>query len=401
MVWDTDANYSSNKIEMCTDGEFIWAKGSTLGADNGIALAYIQAILDSNDISHPPIEALLTVDEEIGMIGATHLDATLLKGKRLINIDSEEEGVLTVSCAGGVRIKCSIPIKYTDKTAGYLTYKIDVKGLQGGHSGIDINKHRQNATVIMVRLLQLLSHHLDVQIADISCNNKVNAIPNRCNAVVCVSHNDIPVLEKTIKEFASTVKKEYSTTEPNLEIEYTCWEDMQKVCDTESTKTIIFTLLQVPKGVQTMSPDIPNMVQTSLNYGDLILEENALKMTFLVRSNASTGKQFTVQKLTSFVSFLKGKFEILSDYPVWEFKTNSSLRNTMVEVYEEMYGEEPIVTALHAGLECGILSSKIFDADMVSLGPDIHNVHTTKERMNVESAERCFNYLLKVIEQCK
>lgn len=401
IVWDTIADYNSDLIQMCTDGEFIWAKGSTLGADNGIALAYILTILDSTDIPHPPIEALFTVDEEIGMIGATKLDSSLLKGKRLINLDSEEEGVLTVSCAGGVRIKCQIPVSFNQPKDNTVNYKIKVLGLNGGHSGIDIHKHRKSAVVIMARLLQLISHHIDLHICDIKGDNKVNAIPNKCSCVIAIEKEHVDTFKNIVDDFTATVKKEYSTIEPNLEIDSVEYAPCKVVTDEESTKAIIFTLLQIPKGVQTMSPDIPNMVQTSLNFGDLALEGNWLQMTFLVRSNASTGKQFAVQKLTSFVNFLKGEYEILSDYPVWEYKTTSQLRDIMVSTYTDMYGEEPVVTALHAGLECGILSSKIFDADMVSIGPDIFDVHTVKEKLSVQSAERCFDYLLKVIEKCK
>lgn len=401
MVWDTDSNNHSNKIKATTNGKFVWAENSTLGADNGIGVAYILSILDSTNIPHPPIEALFTVDEEIGMIGANNLDASLLKGKRLINIDSENEGVLTVSCAGGVRIACKIPVNYTFPHKTSISYEIEIKGLYGGHSGIDINKHRKNASVVCGRLLQSLFHYCNINIANIFGNNKVNSIPNKCKAIVSVNKRYKEKFENIIINFEKIVKQEYCQIEPNLSINFSICNTPEKICDKHSTETIIFTLLQIPKGVQSMSPDIPHMVQTSLNFGNMALKDNSLVMNFLVRSNASTGKQFAVQKLTSFINFLKGEYEILSDYPVWEYKTNSPIRNIMVETYKEIYGEEPIVTSLHAGLECGILSGKIYNADIISLGPNIYDVHTTKEKLDVLSTQRCYEYLIKAIEKCK
>ncbi len=385
---------------LCTDGEYVRADGTTLGGDNGIAVAYILALLDSPNIPHPPIEALLTTDEEIGMIGARELDASLLRGKRLINIDSEEEGVLTVSCAGGVRAYCSLPLNFADSDNNETAYRIDVSGLLGGHSGIDINKHRKNAHLLMGRLLNHIAGTVNFTVADIGGGKKTNVIPQHAFAVLCTAKENGKDLVHSVEEFSSIISNELAFTEPQVSISCKACTLPKEHTDSGSTRTLIFTLQQIPNGIQSMSPDIPDMVQTSLNMGKLSLAEHNLKMGYLIRSNASTGKQLVVQKLQSFVDYLYGTVVFKNDYPVWEYRAESPLRNNMINAFKEVYGNAPKITSIHAGLECGILSGKIKDIDLISFGPDIENVHTPNERMNVASVERCWNLLVKVLEKC-
>jgi dipeptidase D len=388
-------------IHLCTDGTYIWADGTTLGADDGIAMAYMFAVLDSHEISHPPIEALFTNDEEIGMLGARSFDASLLSGKRLINMDSEEEGILTVSCAGGVRAYCEFALDFIPVERNMAAYLITVHGLKGGHSGIDMNKQRKSAHLLMGRVLQHIARTMEFGIAAIKGGEKTNVIPNYGEVIVCVDKKDAAAFLKEICVYHGIIREELKLTEPDVKIEAAETHCPEVCTDWESTRKVLFTLQQIPDGIQTMSPDIPNMVQTSLNMGELILENQTLKMGYLIRSNASTGKQLTVQKLQSFVDYLYGKVTFAADYPVWEYRPDSPLRDIMVEAYEQVYAHKPTISSIHAGLECGILSGKIPEADMVSFGPNLENVHTAKERMSISSAVRCWKYLVRVLEMLK
>lgn len=385
---------------LCTDGEYVWADGTTLGGDDGIALAYMLTLLASDSIPHPPLEAIFTSDEEIGMIGANNLDVSRLKGRRLINIDSEEEGVLIASCAGGVRVKCEIPIKYTE--CPQMSFcRISVSGLKGGHSGIDINKHRKNAIKLMGRLLEYVSRRCDINICSLSGGGKENSIAKNADAEVSFASDSKDRFYEAVNAFIGIAKNEFHHTEPELSVAVTDIEDRKFCTDPSSTKRIIFALMQVPDGIQAMSPDIPDMVQTSMNLGTVFTDKNALKMQYLIRSNAAAGKQKSVEKLVSFIEYLDGRLEFTSDYPAWEYRMFSPLRDIMVGTYRELYARSPEVQSIHAGLECGILASKIQGVDMISFGPDLENVHTPEERMSVASAERCWNYLIKVLEKLK
>jgi dipeptidase D len=398
---DCSIDMNTQPISLCTDGEYIWADGTTLGADDGIAVAYILALLDSDDIAHPPIEALLTNDEEIGLLGVRELDKNLLHGSRLINIDSESEGVLTVSCAGGVRATCGLPLEFVKTKSDEASYKVEISGLLGGHSGVDINYNRQNAHILLGKLFEYLGDAFDFYVSSIDGGKKTNVIPHQASAIICVDKENAEIIEKGIKVFNKIAAEDLAAVEPAVKITLVPCELPTEHTDAESTRKLTFTLLNIPNGVQAMSPDIPNMVQTSLNMGELSIENHVMKMGYLIRSNAATGKQLIVNKLTSFIEFLNGTIEFISDYPVWEYKTNSVLRDIMEKAFVEVYSEEPTVCAIHAGLECGILAGKINDADMVSFGPDLENVHTPNERMSIASAARCWNYLLKVLEMCK
>ncbi len=397
---DCTLNMEMDSLKLCTDGEYIWADGTTLGGDDGIAISYMLAILSSDSIPHPPLEALFTSDEEIGMIGANKLDGSRLKGRRLINIDSEEEGVLIASCAGGVRVRCEIPIKYID-CSDMIFCHISISGLKGGHSGIDINKHRKNAIKLLGRLLEYVSRRCDINICSLSGGGKENSIAKNADAEVSFASASKDQFYKAVKAFIGIAKKEFHHTEPELSVALAEIDDRKLCTDLSSTKRIIFALMQVPDGIQAMSPDIPDMVQTSMNLGTVFTDENYLTMKYLIRSNAAAGKQKSVEKLVSFIEYLDGRLEFTSDYPAWEYRMFSPLRDIMVNTYREIYAQSPKIQSIHAGLECGILASKIQDVDMISFGPDLENVHTPEERMVVASAERCWNYLVKVLEKLK
>lgn len=389
-------------LEVCTDGVKVWARGTTLGGDDGIAVAYILAILASDTIAHPPIEALLTSDEEIGMLGARALDVGDLSGKRLINIDSEEEGVLYVSCAGGVRAYIDIPFhkELVDKAAG-CAYRIGVSGLLGGHSGIEIHKQRENAIKLLGNVLASVNRACTISLVSVMGGGKDNAIPKMAEAIVCLPMNQAHMLEYSVTEFLKLMHQELSTTEPELLITAKPVDLPEQCMDQESTRRLIFALQQIPDGMQKMSPEIEGMVQTSLNLGVLQTEDNHVALRYLIRSNTASGKQLILEKVTAFVEYLGGTVTMQSDYPAWEYRVKSELRETMIRTFEEVYQKAPEVTAIHAGLECGILAGKMMDIDMISFGPTLLNVHTPKESMDVASVQRSWEYLVKVLENLR
>lgn len=398
---DCTKDMQKDSLDLQTDGEFVWAKNTTLGGDDGIAIAYMLALLDDKTIPHPPIEAVFTADEEIGMIGTQKLDTSILKGKMLINIDSEQEGVLTVSCAGGVRANCELPVTFENNCDE--TYLVKVKGLKGGHSGIEINQNRTNSNKLTVRLLEFvyLNRNISFKIADINGGTKENAIPNQSTATLCIPKSQCKNFVESINHFKESIKDEFCAVEPDLEISVKETENAEKCMTESSTRNAIFTLSQMPDGVQAMSPDIKDMVQTSLNMGILRTEKDKIFMKYLVRSNAAAGKQALVRKLQSVIEYSGGKIEFCSDYPAWEYKADSKLREIMVDTYVDFYKSQPVVTSIHAGLECGILAGKIKDMDAVSFGPNLYNVHTAQEKMDVKSVERCWHYLKAVLKKCK
>lgn len=383
-------------VRLLTDGSYIWADGTTLGGDDGIAVAYILALLASEDISHPPLEALFTCDEEVGLRGARMLDASRLKGRHLINIDSEEEGILTVGCAGAVRVYCQIPLSSCAAEGSAAILKIG--GLRGGHSGVDIAKNRHNAIKILGLLLDTLHKRQDICVASVRAGGRLNVIPQAAEAVICFDPAKGTDIRRSVKTFLGQIKKECAAADPAVfaDIEET---GLPAAClDRAGTEAVIFSLMQVPSGVYAMDPDIPGMVRTSLNLGSARMEKDVLELALMIRSNTDLGKYTLVRQLTWLTGHLKGSIRLEDDYPAWEYSRDSVLRDRMVQAYQDVYGSMPAICSIHAGLECGILSEKLPGVDMVSFGPDLENVHTPMERMSVRSVERCWRYLVHVLE---
>lgn len=403
MVCEKDENCTVDMekegLRLCTDGKTVWADGTTLGGDDGIALAYILTILDSDNIPHPPIEALFTRDEETGMNGAFGLEASRLRSKRMINIDSEDEGIMTVGCAGGVRAYSTLPISFISASPHLCAYEIDINGLVGGHSGIDINKNRQNAIKLLGRLLDLCDNEIEIQIVHVEGGGKTNVIPNRAKAVICTDNAN------TFKDFISrtsqTLKSKLKQNESDLSISIKSLDLPEKHLDKESSQRVIRFLSNAPNGVQSMNSSIPELVQTSLNLGTVAMDETTMKADFLIRSNRESEKSGIAEKVVSFVKQLGGKTLLDSDYPSWEYRENSPLRDIMVASFEELYRKQPHITTIHAGLECGIFAGKLGDVDIVSIGPDLRNIHTPQEYMDIASVERTWKYLLKILENLK
>lgn len=388
-------------LDLYVDGDWLKAKGTTLGGDDGIAIAYILAVLDSSDIPHPPLEVLLTVDEETGMTGAEELNGSLFKGKRLINIDSEEEGYITVSCAGGVRAGVSYPLEYMNTENEMSALEITVSGLLGGHSGVEIHKRRLNGYIVLGSALSCISKVAEIFIFDLKGGDKTNVIPKSAKALIVTKTESIEAVTSALKEYEELMKSEYSAFEDGLKITASKTALPEKHLTKKSTDTVIFVLENSPNGVVNVMKNDPDMVISSLNMGELSITNNSLKIGYLIRSNSLSGKKLVSNKLRSFTEFLGGSIIFDSDYPSWEYREISPLRDIMADVFEKMYGKKPIIASIHAGLECALLSDKIPDADMVSIGPDMENVHTPDERLSIPSVERTWNYLLSVLKALK
>jgi len=383
-------------LELAVDGDYIHAIGTTLGGDDGIAVAMALAILDASDIPHPRLEVVLTVDEETGMYGAAGIDLSPLKGKTLINIDSEEEGIFTVSCAGGARANCRLDAVRCEATAESVS--IEICGLKGGHSGVEIDKGRANANILMGRVLGMLSPG-SFRLLSLEGGSADNAIPLRCLATLAGDSAEIlAVVEKAEEIF----KKEYRNTDSGVCVRTQVNPPApMMLLDGESTQKVCDALMLVPNGIRAMSSDIPGLVETSLNLGIMMLEDDHLRMSFALRSSVGSRKEALKAKLSTVFRVLGGSVEITGDYPAWEFKAESPLRERMIAVYRRQYGEEPQVLAIHAGLECGLLSDKIADLDCVSIGPNMQDIHTTKERMSISSVQRVWKFVLEVLRESK
>ena len=391
---DCTVNMETDGLDVTHDGEFVFAKGTTLGGDDGIAIAYALAILADPTIPHPPLEVMITVDEETGMYGAAGIDLSRLKGKVLLNIDSEEEGVLTVSCAGGAGAVISLPLQ---RRAVYgPCVRLTVENLQGGHSGVEIHKNRANATKVMGEFLSRVQQLMPLCITKLSGGNKDNAIPRSCEVTLVALGMYIERINDVAAQLQAEIREKYD--EPNAIVR---GDDVDALggnaLTTECTAKVIALLNAVPNGVQAWSADIPGLVQTSLNLGITQLSED-FRMNFSVRSSVNSEKLELLNRLEEIAKFHDANFVHGGSYPAWEYKKESRLRDTMVRVYREVYGQDPQVVAIHAGLECGLLSEKIEGLDCVSMGPQMHDIHTSRERLEIASTERTWKYLLEVLK---
>ncbi len=385
-------------LDIFEDGKYIGAKGTTLGADNGIAIAMIMAILADKTLLHPPIEAVFTTDEEIGMLGAGALDMSLLKGRRMLNLDSEDASVVTVSCAGGSDFGVRFPLKREKRTGECV--KLTIKGLRGGHSGVEINSGRVNANHLMGRVL----HHLKkVSPFDIICidgGDKGNAIPVSCVAQLCVE--DAARFIAECNGYAELISAEIKGREPAF-----CWETETcgagefSVIQPAVREQILYALILAPGGVIEMSAEIDNLVETSLNMGVLETKQDAIYMLFALRSNKSTALSYLEERLKAFFCGMDCIIETGGYYPPWEYKKDSALRNLYIEKYKEKKGQAPRVEAIHAGLECGIFAANIPDFDCISIGPEMAGIHTTQERVNIESTKEIYEVVCLVLESLK
>ncbi len=392
-------DFEKDGLNLYIDGDFIAARGTTLGADNGIAVAMALSILESRDIPHPPIEAVFTTDEEVGMIGARALDTSVLNGKRMINLDSETEGLVTVSCAGGSDFKVQAPLKTTTKSGSLVT--IEISGLKGGHSGVEIDKNRVNANMLAGRILNELKSFMPFDIVDINGGDKSNAIPNRCVITLCSKYaDDIRLFVDSL--YYNTLKNELADREPNLVITTVSGEKGKYTVFTDDIKEkLIYTLLCAPNGITEMSSAIDGLVQTSLNLGVLMTNKDTLTLHFALRSNKMSSLEFLEKRLCAFFDILKLPYRTFGHYPAWEYRENSPLRDVFCKTYEQLFDNSARVAFIHAGLECGVFAGKINDFDCISIGPALYDVHTTREKLSVSSTDNLYALLVKILEKLK
>lgn len=387
----TDINFETDGLTVCEDGDFIFAKGTSLGGDDGIAGAYALEILARDDIPHPPLEVVLTIDEETGMDGANALDVSVLKSRMLINLDSEDEGTLLTSCAGGIRADTQIPFS-TEKT-GKETVKVTVTSLAGGHSGTEINKGRQNAAVLLASLLKEAEEQ---SFAAFCAGNADNAIPFFASCVIEKDENKLELLKKLFEE----KKKDFCPEDKNGVILFEN-SDEKELLSKKDAQSVLSYITNVKNGVVSMSKNVPGLVQTSLNLGVVKTEDEKVTLSHAIRSSVNAERAELEKDVEKTAVSLGGITAFHSGYPAWEFFENSVLQKVFCAAYKEMFNREMTVSAIHAGLECGILSGKIKGLDCVSLGPDIFDIHSADEKLSKKSAQRTFELLLSVLKKLK
>lgn len=389
-------DFEKDPLRLKIEDGFVTAEGTTLGADDGIAVAYALALLETDSYAHPALEVVITVDEEVGLLGAQNLDASCLSGKYLINLDSDEEGILLTGCAGGVSAISSIPVKY--RNASGCLYEVKIHGLQGGHSGMEIGKNRANANILMGRFLYGLKEQLPYELAELEGGQKDNVIPRECSCALLIQPEDTEILKDYACRLTAELRKEYSGSDAGISVSVEFQEETQiGVLHPVSQEKVLFYLMNVPNGVQKMSGNIPGLVETSTNLGAARLEEEVFYASCGVRSSVNSAKYAVSDKIEYLTEFLGGDYKKEGEYPAWEYREQSPLREHMIEVYQDMYQKAPRVEAVHAGLECGLFYEKIPGLDCVSTGPNLWDIHTPQEKMEIASVRRVWEYLIQVL----
>ncbi|CUO92974.1 MULTISPECIES: aminoacyl-histidine dipeptidase [Clostridium] len=394
-------DFEKDPLKLRIVDDYIYATDTTLGADNGIAVAYAMAILASNDIPHPPIEVLLTTDEETGMSGAMAIKKENLQGKILINLDNEEEGYLLVSCAGGVRSTATLKVDEQEIGSKKLI-KINISGLKGGHSGMDIIKERGNSNKILGRVLKGLLREVKFNLVSLNGGSKNNAIPREAEAIIAVNPNDENTAIEVINNWNNIIENELRAQDPGLKIEASITDI--KTCKEftdESTKKVVDLLYIYPNGINSKSTEIEGLVESSTNLGVLTTKDGVVEFDSAIRSSIPSLKEEIVLRSKTIVELLGGKFETTSDYPGWEYDPNSKVRDICQKVHKDMYGKEAKIVAIHAGVECGLFNEKLGNLDMISFGPNLYDVHTPDEHMSISSVKNCYEYLLGILKEIR
>lgn len=393
-----DIDLEKDQLRLRVEGDYISADGTTLGGDDGIAVAYALAILADDSMKHPRLEVIITTEEEVGMEGATALNPSICKGRKLLNIDSEEEGILLTSCAGGCRAHTEVPVERED--ASGVLYEIRFAGMLGGHSGTEIDKEHGNAIKFIGRTLKMLRQDIDYWVYELAGGDKDNAIACDSYAQIVINDADSNKLEDTFKQIQKVFQSEYATKEPDMEITLQKKEKgTYKALTRKDSAKIADYLFVIPNGIQNMSVDIKGLVETSLNVGIMRLSEDKLATDSAIRSSITSAKEALKEQVATICGLFGGEISYHGEYPGWQFNPDSELRQNMIALYEEMFGETPKVEALHAGLECGIMCEKLPGLDCVSFGPNILDIHTTEERLSISSTKRMWDYIVRLLEK--
>ena len=395
---DSAIDFEKDGLTLLTDGEWLFADKTTLGGDDGIAVAYCLAMLADDTLKHPALEMVITTDEETGMDGAKALDGALLTGRHMINIDSEEENVVLCGCAGGMRVAGQL---FTERViAGGRTVKVTVSGLLGGHSGAEIDKNRTNAVLFLARYLYLLREEVPFLTEEISGGQKDNAIPRDAQATLLFPEDITEEQIAAAERIATEMTEEIRSAEPEAKITFTPEEVVEElpVFHPRSFEKVLFLLMQAPNGIQANSAEIPGLVESSLNLGVCKTNGEGMEFHWALRSSKRSYLSFLREKLTYLIGFLGGDYEVSGEYPAWEYNGESKLREVYAKSYEEMFGVKPVLATIHAGLECGILGETIPGLDMISIGPEMKDIHTPAERLHIGSAIRIYKLLEKILE---
>jgi dipeptidase D len=394
----TQFDFATEGIKMIVEGDWVKAEGTTLGADNGIGVATIMALLASTDTPHPPLEALFTIDEETGMTGALELKAGLLDASIMLNLDTEDDDELTIGCAGGVDITASGTYSLEAPKDGSLSYKLSVKGLTGGHSGMDIHKGRGNANKIINRILSQLSDRVSFQIASVDGGGLRNAIPRESKAVIYIDPADTSTAEMLISEYGENVVNEHNTTDPSIEIIFEAVDADQKVMPKDMQTNLLRTVYACPNGIYRMSPDIASLVQTSNNLARVLVNEGKYEILCLTRSSVNSEKDDLTKAIKSTFELLGSEVKTGGSYPGWTPKPEAAIVKLMSDLYRNRFEAEPNVNACHAGLECGILGQNYPEMDMISFGPNIRGAHSPDEKVQISSVQKFWGFLLETLQ---
>ncbi|MGN0335604.1 MAG: aminoacyl-histidine dipeptidase [Lachnospiraceae bacterium] len=383
-------------LKLMIDGDYITADGTTLGADDGIAVAYALAALDDHTLPHPRLEVLLTVSEEVGLLGASGMDLSSCRAKRLLNIDSEIEGIFTVGCAGGRRAQSDIPMTREHRSGLRLDFRFE--GISGGHSGIEIDKGLANANALLGRFLLMLKERTDFSIISMNGGIKENVIPKDASMSLLISDNALEAVTDTLADFQKQVHTEYASSDPDIAlIMQEAGNAEVSVLTDESAQKVLTALNLMPNGVQTMSMDLPGLVETSLNMGVMELSDDNFQLCFSIRSAVTSAKVSICRKIAQLTEYLGGSISYTGEYPAWPFARESAFRDSCVEIFKAQYGKEPEIVTIHAGLECGIFSEKVPGLDCISIGPDMKDIHTINERLSISSTARVWEFIKAVI----
>ncbi|PHV71458.1 aminoacyl-histidine dipeptidase [Sporanaerobium hydrogeniformans] len=393
---ETVHDFEKEGLKLYIEGDYIRARGTTLGADNGIAIAYQMAVLADTEHPHPALEILMTTDEERGMTGVANMHPEYLEGKLLINLDTDLEGEFLVSCAGGLKAYIDLPLQ-TEKTLLEEGLRITIKGLLGGHSGADIHFERANAHLLMGRLLYNLREEVPFQVQELIGGSKDNVITRECEVVLAISKEQKERVKRLVLGIQETIQKEFAAQDAG--ICFYCEETTLKdeVFTKVLTDQIIDALVLIPNGIMGFDQNMKGLVQTSLNLGILQVGDDKVRLGSAVRSSVPSKKLEIVAKLETLSRFLGAELTVQGDYPAWEYREESTLRDLALKVYKKLYDQEPHVTSIHAGLECGFIAEKISDLDMISFGPNVKDIHSPEERVSISSMARVYDYLLHLL----
>jgi len=391
-------DFEKDPIEAYIDGEWVTAKGTTLGADNGMGCAAAMAVLEAKDLVHGPIEALFTIDEETGMTGANELQPGILKGDILMNLDSEDEGELYVGCAGGVDVNVSMKYEYVDSPMGYEAYNLSLTGLKGGHSGMDINIGRANSNKILFRFMNHCLYHFDLKLTECQGGSLRNAIPRETFATVLVKNSEAYKFENEVKKFNEIFRSEFSDTEPDMKLQAVKTTMPNKIIAQDTAVKIIKAVFVCPHGVERMSVAMPGLVETSNNLAIIKCLNGEFTVNCLVRSSVDSAKEGAMYKIGTVFNLINAKVSFDGAYPGWKPNMKSPILKTMLKTYEGLYGKIPEIKAIHAGLECGILGAGYPNWDMISFGPTIRYPHSPDEKVNIASIQKFWDYIVETMK---